>query len=64
MARALGISLAGPRTYDGIAQDFPWVNEHGRKKLIPHDIDRCVGMLWNVWALALAVVLLLSVFMD
>ena len=64
MARALGISLAGPRTYDGIAQDFPWVNEHGRKKLIPHDIDRCVGMLWKVWALALAVVLLLSVFMD
>ena len=64
MARALDISLAGPRTYDGIAQDFPWVNEHGRKKLILHDIDRCVGMLWKVWALALAVVLLLSVFMD
>ncbi|MEL6101509.1 MAG: adenosylcobinamide-phosphate synthase CbiB [Pseudomonadota bacterium] len=64
MAGALCISLAGPRTYDGIAQQFPWVNEHGRKKLIPHDIDRCVGMLWKVWALAFSVVLLLSFFMG
>ncbi|MBD3788591.1 MAG: cobalamin biosynthesis protein, partial [Sphingomonadales bacterium] len=31
MARALGVALSGPRSYEGEWRDFPFVNEAGRK---------------------------------
>jgi len=54
MARALGIALAGPRSYEGTPTDFPWVNPTGRRDAGPADIDRAVALLWRAWALALA----------
>lgn len=57
MARALGVALAGPRSYDGTVQDFAWVNPTGRKPLGPVDIDAACAMLWRAWAIVLAVVL-------
>ncbi len=61
MARALGIALAGPRSYDGSQQTFAWVNPHGNRAATPNDIDRSVRMLWTTWALMLGFVLLIAV---
>lgn len=60
MARALGVSLAGPRSYDGRMQDFPLVNDGGRVPG-PSDIHAAVRALWMAWGLALALGLLIWV---
>jgi len=52
MARALGIALAGPRSYDGRLQDFAWVNPAGRKDIGAAEIDRAITVLWRSWILA------------
>ncbi|WP_146346176.1 adenosylcobinamide-phosphate synthase CbiB [Falsiphaeobacter marinintestinus] len=49
MARALKIALAGPRSYHGALQDFPWVNKGARTDIGPRDIDAAVRVLWGVW---------------
>lgn len=49
MARALGVALAGPRSYDGRVRDLAWVNEGGRKRIGADEIDRAVSILWRVW---------------
>lgn len=53
MSRALGIALAGPRSYDGAVRDFAWVNAAGRRTLSAADIDASLTMLWKAWALGL-----------
>jgi adenosylcobinamide-phosphate synthase len=55
MSRALGISLAGPRSYDGQLRDFPWVNESGRKTLTAVDIDHSIVILWKAWGVMLVI---------
>ncbi|MBO9395683.1 cobalamin biosynthesis protein [Shimia sp. R9_2] len=62
MARALGISLAGPRAYDGKMQSFPFVNPEGRKELGPDDVDAACGALWRSWGITLAAALILALF--
>lgn len=54
MARALQVSLAGPRSYDGEMRDFPWVNETGAKGPTGATILRSCEILWKTWGLALA----------
>ena len=49
MAPALGISLSGPRSYDGQMQDFPWVNPEGRKDATADDVDASISVLWTAW---------------
>lgn len=61
MAGVLDIALSGPRSYDGKMRDFPFVHAEGRHQTTADDIDRAVGSLWRAWALALAIVLLVSV---
>ena len=61
MARALGIALAGPRSYEGTQRAFAWINPHGNRAATPNDIDRSVRMLWTTWALMLGFVLLIAV---
>ncbi|MHA6263142.1 adenosylcobinamide-phosphate synthase CbiB [Arenibacterium sp. CAU 1754] len=60
MARALNIALAGPRSYDGTERPFAWVNDGARKTIGPDEIDASVAMLWKVWWVMLAVVLLVA----
>ncbi|MQY42156.1 cobalamin biosynthesis protein [Epibacterium sp. SM1969] len=55
MSRVLGVSLAGPRSYDGTLQEFPWVNPDGRKTLTSRDIRACCSALWQVWGIFLMV---------
>ncbi|CTQ33770.1 adenosylcobinamide-phosphate synthase CbiB [Jannaschia rubra] len=59
-APLLDLSLAGPRSYDGRMQDFPWVNPMGRKDAGPCDIDRMVAVLWRTWGLALGIAILIG----
>ena len=61
MSRALGVALAGPRSYDGAMRDFPWVNPAGRRDLAAVDIDTSIGMLWKAWGLAAGLVALLAI---
>ncbi len=60
MAPALDVSLSGPRSYDGIIEDFDWVHAEGRKDAGPDDIDGAVDMLWKAWALGLALAAMIA----
>ena len=60
MARALGIALAGPRSYDGAMRDFPFVNAAGRRELAANDIEAAVAVLWKTWGCCLLLVLPLA----
>jgi adenosylcobinamide-phosphate synthase len=62
MSRALSVALAGPRSYGGRMQDFAFVNPAGRRNAGPDDIDAAVAVLWRVWGVLLAVVVLIAVF--
>jgi adenosylcobinamide-phosphate synthase len=62
MARAIGVALAGPRAYDGIMQDFPWVGSGGKRTVGPQDIDMALRQLWQVWGILLGLTLLLALF--
>jgi adenosylcobinamide-phosphate synthase len=61
MARALGVALSGPRVYDGATREYPWVNARGRRRLMPQDIDPAIRVLWQTWAMGLAVGLVLAI---
>ncbi|MEL7115426.1 MAG: adenosylcobinamide-phosphate synthase CbiB [Pseudomonadota bacterium] len=50
MARALNIALAGPRSYEGKLQSFPFVHPDGRQTANSRDIDASIRVLWSVWA--------------
>ena len=60
MARAIGISLAGPRSYDGHPQHFPWIHPNGRKRPDARDIDHACKVLWQAWSLFLFGTVLLA----
>lgn len=60
MAHGLGIALSGPRSYDGIVKDYPFVNGSGVRDLGPDDIDAAVGVLWKTWGAALVCILVLA----
>lgn len=60
MSRALGVSLSGPRSYEGKMTDFPWVHPDGRKSAGAADIDRACHVLWRAWGLTLAIVISLA----
>ena len=55
MAGVLGIAISGPRSYNGIMTDLPWVNPTGRKPLGPMDIEASVRVLWRSWIVAIAI---------
>ena len=60
MAPALDVSLSGPRSYDGVIEDFDWVHAEGRKDAGPDDIDGAVDILWKAWALGLALAAMIA----
>lgn len=49
LSRGLGVALAGPRSYDGKASDFPFVNVSGRKSIGPNEIEQACTALWFGW---------------
>lgn len=53
-ARALDVALAGPRSYDGALQPFPFVNDAGRHDIGAPEVEAAVALLWRVWRMLLA----------
>ncbi|MEL6596997.1 MAG: adenosylcobinamide-phosphate synthase CbiB [Pseudomonadota bacterium] len=60
MARVLGVALAGPRSYDGQVQDFPFVNASGQKDIGPEQIEASVRALWQAWIVVLVGAVLIA----
>lgn len=55
MASALGVALAGPRKYPGLAPvNDPFINAEGRSNAAPADVRNARHLLWQAWAVALA----------
>lgn len=57
VAASLGIRLAGPRIYGGIATDDPYLNAEGRDPAVP-DINDAVALIWMAWGALLVLALL------
>ncbi|MGB0799026.1 MAG: cobalamin biosynthesis protein, partial [Planktomarina sp.] len=64
MALALGVSLAGPRSYDGCLQYFPWVNDRGLKDIGSAEIDQSILVLWRAWIGIVMLVLIAKVLLN
>jgi len=62
MARAIGVALAGPRSYDGEMRQFEWVGSTGKRSLTPADIDAALRRLWLAWGVMLGLVIVLGLF--
>ena len=62
MAQVLGVALSGPRTYDGVRRDYPFVNDDGRHLIGPADIENACTVLWRTWALGLFAALIVTLF--
>ena len=60
MAGLLGVALSGPRSYDGVMREEPYVNVTGRRDPGPAEIDAAVAALWRGWWAALAGLALLA----
>lgn len=60
LAPVLNIALSGPRSYNGMRKDYPWVWPEGRRDPGPDDIDAAADALWRVWAALLAVAVLVA----
>jgi adenosylcobinamide-phosphate synthase len=54
MAGALGIALAGPRSYGGAMGDFAYMG-NGRRDVTAADIRRALRLFWTADALLWAV---------
>ena len=62
LAPVLNIALSGPRSYDGVRKEYPWVWPEGRRDPGPDDIDAAADALWRVWAVLLAIAALIVIF--
>lgn len=49
VAGVLNIALAGPRSYNGEMEDYPYVNETGKKVLGAGDIEDAIAVINRSW---------------
>ncbi|MEM9012305.1 MAG: adenosylcobinamide-phosphate synthase CbiB [Pseudomonadota bacterium] len=56
LAGALGVALSGPRVYDGVATDDPYLNAEARRKLDFTDIYDALAIIWSAWAVLAALI--------
>jgi adenosylcobinamide-phosphate synthase len=61
MAGALGLALAGPRVYDGVATGGAWMGD-GRREATPQDIHAALDLCSRADGLLIAIALLLAAF--
>lgn len=54
MAGALGIALAGPRSYGGVMGDYAYMGEGGRREVTAADIRRALRLFWMADVLLMA----------
>jgi adenosylcobinamide-phosphate synthase len=62
MAVVLNVALSGPRSYNGVMTDFPWVWPEGRRTPGAADIDAACAALWRAWAGLVALTALFALF--
>ena len=55
MARAINVTLSGPRAYEGQMQNFPLVHPTGTLTAGPADIDAACLILWKAWGFAVII---------
>lgn len=60
LAPVLNVALSGPRSYNGVRKDYPWVWPEGRRDPGPDDIDAAADALWRVWGALLAVAVVVA----
>ncbi|MCY4445694.1 MAG: adenosylcobinamide-phosphate synthase CbiB [Rhodobacteraceae bacterium] len=60
-AKVMGVALSGPRVYEGTQINFPFINDEGRKELVPEDIEKGVEIAWRTWFGLCGLILLLEV---
>lgn len=60
LAPVLNVALCGPRSYNGVRKDYPWVWPEGRRDPGADDIDAAADALWRVWAALLAVAVVVA----
>jgi adenosylcobinamide-phosphate synthase len=58
MAGVLDISLAGPRSYDGLTTEDPFINGPGRRQLTPDDVENAVAVINRGWLMVVGLLLL------
>jgi adenosylcobinamide-phosphate synthase len=59
MAGALGLALAGPRSYDGARADHAWMGD-GRREVNGADIHAALGLYGRADGILIAIVFLLT----
>jgi adenosylcobinamide-phosphate synthase len=62
MARSLDVALSGPRSYEGMQQDFPWLHAKGERSPDSNTIARAAAMLWSAWVGFACLVACLAIF--
>ena len=62
MAGVLDVALAGPRSYHGESREFPWVNAGGDRDIGVAEIEVAIAVLWRVWLVFGAGLLVLVLF--
>lgn len=60
MARALGVAVSGPRSYNGEMRDFPFVNPLGRRMAGHQDVVAAVRVIWVLWSVVLITAVLFA----
>jgi adenosylcobinamide-phosphate synthase len=55
IAATLDVALSGPRRYDGVLTDDPFVHDTGDRTPGPIEIEAAMETLWRVWACLLLV---------
>ena len=63
MAGALGLRLAGPRSYGGVMVDDHWMGD-GRAEAKAEDIDRALAIYRTAFAVGLAIIAALGVLIS
>jgi adenosylcobinamide-phosphate synthase len=56
----LDVALSGPRSYNGVMTDFPWVWPEGRADPGPDQIDAACDALWRAWSALLVLACLIA----
>lgn len=63
MAGALGLALAGPRSYGGVMGDYAYMGEGGRREVTAADIRRALRLFWTADALLIAAMAIVGIAM-
>ncbi len=61
LAAALGVAIAGPRTYGGVTTESPYMNAEGRRGATAGDISAAIGLIWKAWGWIVAVAIVVAV---